>query len=82
MAAGRRYEGETRGGRHRCLVEPLVDRVMHTASSSADLASDGYELERDVTAENSLDSTGIFRDLSETVSAHLSTTNFSKREDN
>lgn len=38
-----RGEGEIGGGRLRCLVKPLGDRVMHTASSSADLPSDGYE---------------------------------------
>lgn len=53
---GNAEEKQEEVGRHRCLVKPLVDRVMHTASSSTDLASDGYELERDVTAENSLDS--------------------------
>lgn len=56
---------------------------MHTASSSADLASDGYELGRDVSAGNPLDShaTDMFCDLSRTASARLYA-NFSKRGDN
>lgn len=53
-----RREGGTRGSRHRCLVKPLEDQVMHTTSSSADLASDGYELGQDVTAGKLFDSRG------------------------
>lgn len=45
LSGGGRKAAEWRGGEGRlwCLVKPLGDRVMHTASSSTDSPSDGYE---------------------------------------